>query len=672
MQNNFKNKEEFFHFLQSEINLEAKIEDEEKMEEEVYVEKMIDYLHESNFLENGRICRHQGRGIKVDAFDINATENAIDIIVAHYKSGENEIPRVGKPEIKKAFKRAKTFLKKSRIGSSFYKTFEDSAEVRDLSNLIHSNFQSLKSARIILITNGITGPFEGVTEMLDDFSISYQLWDFERLWRQVSSGMKKEFITLDFISEGYQPIKCVDAYDGKKLYTTYLTLIPGILLRDLYDKYGTRLLERNVRAFLQARSNVNRGIRDTIIEQPNMFLAYNNGITVTANKVEIDIDEDGHKSILSISDFQVVNGGQTVASLWHTSVRNKASLKNVYLQMKLTVINNSKMIDDIAPLISKYSNAQNAVNTADFSANDPFHRNLESVALSVYAPDPTGGTRQSIWFYERARGNYAETRARERTPARIKAWDRIHPRKQKFDKLVVAKLENTWRKIPHIVSLGGQKNFSHFTVYVQEKIASENDIKVDVNYFHNLIAKFIVWKNTEKIINAQKLPGYRANIVTYSLSWLLSNKPKIINLKEIWEKQGINDTLASALDVVTQHIRNIITDTEGNVTEWCKKEEVWTKIRKKKIDLDAPVEIRSKSVESKSTPKEINWDDFTNKELWESLINWIDSEGKLDGKDLEFGKGIVKAIEKNGAPSLPQIKVANKILNNARAKGFSE
>ena len=354
---NFNNKDEFFSFLQSEIALEAKIENDEKMEEEVFVEKMLDYLVDLNFLENGIVCRHQGHGIKVDAFDLNTPENAIDIIVSNYKSGEDGIQRVGKPDVAKTFKRAKNFLEKSRLGDGFYEGLEDSADARDLSKLIHSKFQTIKKSRIILITNGITGPYEGVTEDLNNFSISYHLWDFEKLWQHVSSGMKKEFITLDFTEEGYNPIKCVDAYDGKKVFTTYLSLIPGQLLRDLYDKYGTRILERNVRAFLQARSKVNRGIRDTIIQEPNMFLAYNNGITVTANKVEFDIDENGNKAITKIRDFQVVNGGQTVASLWHTSDKNKAPLKNVFLQMKLTVINKAEMIDEIAPLISRYSNA---------------------------------------------------------------------------------------------------------------------------------------------------------------------------------------------------------------------------------------------------------------------------------------------------------------------------
>ena len=672
MYTNFQNKEEFFHFLQSEIEAESISENEHRMEESVYVEKMLDYLHESNFIENGIPCRHLGHGIKVNAYDINTPQNAIDIIVALYKSGSGEIEKVTKTEIDKTFKRATTFLEKSRLGSGFYQSLEDSAEARDLAQLIHSNYKNLKSARIILVTNGLSGPFEGQVVNNNGFEIVYQIWDFERLWRQISSGMKKEFITVNFENEGYDPVKCVDASDGKGIYTTYISLIPGKLLKDLYDRYGTRLLERNVRAFLQARSNVNRGIRDTIIERPNMFLAFNNGITVTAKKVELHVDDNGNKSVGEISDFQVVNGGQTVASLWHTAVKNKASIKNVYLQMKLTVVNRADDIDEIAPLISKYSNAQNAVNTADFSANDPFHRNLETVALSIYAPDPTGGNKQTIWFYERARGSFAEVRARERTPAKIKAWDQIHPRRQRFDKLVVAKLENTWRKIPHIVSLGGQKNFSHFTVYVEERINAENQIEVDSSYFKDLIAKFIIWKSTEKIITAQKTPGYRANIVTYSLCWIIVNKPDLIDLKDTWDNQQIDDELSNIIDIVTRRIRGVVTNTQGNVTEYCKKEELWKKIKKMNIDLDVSPEDIITEKKPTSKPSEINFDDFINLEIWESLALWIKNEKKLPDKDLDFSGSIIKAIKNKGAPTLPQIKIANKILTNARELGFDK
>ncbi len=669
---NFENKLEYFKYNQKDIIFNSRDEDEPRMEEEVFVENMLEFLTESNFLEEPQLCMHQGRGFKVSAYDLNAPKNAIDIIISIYKSGEDEIPSITKTEVNNAFKRGRTFLEKSRLGSGFYQSLEDSVTARDLAKTINENYTNLKSSRIILVTNGICAPLEGQEEDFEGFKVSYQLWDFERMWRQFSSGMKKEYITVDFQKEGYPSVKCVSEKDGTGLYTTYIGIVTGKMLKDLYDRYGTRLLERNVRAFLQARSKVNRGIRDTIIERPNMFLAYNNGITVTAKKVEIYEDESGGQYITRISDFQVVNGGQTVASLWHTAVKNKASLKNVTLQMKLSIINREDEIDPIAKKISEYSNAQNKVNTADFSANDPFYMKLEEVSKKIYAPDPTGGNLQTIWFYERARGTFQETRQRELTPARIKAWDRIYPRRQMFDKLIIAKLENTWRLLPHIVSLGGQKNFSHFTIYLKEMVELDKEIEINNSYYKDLIAKRIIWKNSELIVSRQGISGYRANIVTYTLSWILKNIPEFIDLKKIWDNQAIDEDLALKIDIISMNVRNFITNTQGNVTEYCKKEELWRIVRKKKIDLNQDV-ASIKTEDRSNTSKEIKeptFDDLINLELWKKLVTWMDSNKKIPLKDIEFSKNIIKAIEKNGAPSMPQMKVATKILKLCRENNF--
>ncbi len=669
----FQSKEEYFEFFHNEIKAIARIKDDEKLEEEVFTEKMLDYLNDSNFTENAVPCRHKGRGFKVDGYDMNSTENAIDIIVTLYDNDKDEIFKVAKLDITKTHKWARNFLNQSRIGSGLHDKLEDSAEAYDLAKLIHKNFKNLKIARIILITNGETGAIPAEIDKAGNMEITFQVYDFERLWRNISSGMKKEVITLDFGKEGLEPVPTISAYDGKGIYKTYISLIPGSLIRSLYNRYGTRLLERNVRAFLQARSKVNQGIRDTIIQTPNMFLAYNNGITVTAQEVVTITDDYGNEKITSIKDFQIVNGGQTCASLWHTSTKNKAELKNVFLQMKLTVLNNPEMIDEIAPKISKYSNAQNAVNTADFSANSPLHRNIEKVGNSIWAPDPTGGNRNTKWFYERARGSYFETRALERTPAKIKAWDIIHPRNQNFDKLVLAKIENTWRLLPYEVSLGGQKCFSKFTVYVEERIAADNDIVVDEKYFKHLIAKIIIWKSTEKLINKQKMPGYRANIVTYSLSWILQHHPEIFNLNKIWNNQVIDHDLAAVINLVAYRIRNVITNVEGNVTEYCKKVVCWEKVQKLNIDItkadsiDPEQEQLKEEVRPQAT---IDWSIFEVSDIWLKAAEWIEETKRLPEEDASFCRSIWKTLENRRNPSLKQIPIAFKIIENAVKKGF--
>ena len=357
----------------------------------------------------------------------------------------------------------------------------------------------------------------------------------------------------------------------------------------------------------------------------------------------------------------------------HSGTKNKAELKNVYLQMKLTVLDKAEMIDEIAPRISEYSNAQNAVNTADFSANSPLHRSIERVGISLWAPDPTGGNINTKWFYERARGSYFETRALERTPAKIRAWDQIHPRNQRFDKLMLAKVENTWRMLPHEVSLGGQKCFSKFTVHVEERKEADNDINVDEKYFKDIIAKIIIWKSTEKLINKQKIPGYRANIVTYSISWLLKHHSELIDLDKIWNNHVIDDELAAVINFVTYRIRNVITNVEGNVTEWCKKEACWEKIQNLQIDItDADsVDAEEEQLKEEIKPQAaLDWSIFEDSKTWINAADWIEETENLPEKDAAFCRSIWKLLENRKNPSLKQIPIAFKIMQNAISKGF--
>ena len=162
-------------------------------------------------------------------------------------------------------------------------------------------------------------------------------------------------------------------------YSVYLAIVNGDLLASLYNEFRDRLLEKNVRSFLQVKGNVNKGIRDTLRNEPDMFLAYNNGISVTAESVEILRDENGKPSIKRIRDMQIVNGGQTTASIFNAKYDRKASidLAEVFVQVKISVIHSVDDMDEIVPRISTFANTQNKIQVADFSANDPFHRRLE-------------------------------------------------------------------------------------------------------------------------------------------------------------------------------------------------------------------------------------------------------------------------------------------------------
>jgi AIPR protein len=209
----------------------------------------------------------------------------------------------------------------------------------------------------------------------------------------------------------------------------YLSVVPAVQLAAIYDRWGSRLLEQNVRSFLQARGNVNRGIRNTLEREPEMFFAYNNGITATAEAIESETTEQG-LVITNIHNLQIVNGGQTTASI-HLASRQKVDLFRVFIQMKLSIVG-PDLAEKIVPKISQYANSQNRVNAADFFANHPFHVRMEEFSRRLYAPSPEGNFRESKWFYERARGSYQDETAKSyprgesQIPARISQAAAIH------------------------------------------------------------------------------------------------------------------------------------------------------------------------------------------------------------------------------------------------------
>ena len=318
-------------------------------------------------------------------------------------------------------------------------------------------------------------------------------------------------------------------------------LIPGDVLRSIYADFGSRLLETNVRSFLQARGKVNRGIRDTIAREPERFLAYNNGITLTAEIVEL-CDVGGSSVVARLNGLQIVNGGQTTASLLAAD-RGRADLSQVHVAAKLIEIAEGEVHDELVRKVSRYANSQNRISEADFSANDPFHVRIEELSRTTWAPAVEGSQRQTKWFYERARGQYQDAKAAETTPAKRRAFSTEHPTRQRFTKTDLAKFENTWEQLPHIVSRGAQKNFSTYMIRLGER----DQAVVDRTHFEHLVAKAILFRTTEQIVQRQSFGGYRANIVTYTLALLSNATSQRIDLDRIWREQDLTQKLQEVI-----------------------------------------------------------------------------------------------------------------------------
>ena len=573
----------FAENLQQQVIIDAEgnqsEEDGGSFREEAFTHLMIEYLTEAGELEDGHVCYHSARGIKVNGYNLQKEEGRLDLFISIY----TQIPSpttVRKDAVENAFKQLRNFL--SKVYKGDHQSIEEASPVFDMAQLIHSQRSQLSHVRLFLFTDGLTTLQTKKNQVKDGVNYSFNIWDLRRTYRCVTSGQKREAIEINFQTQYGSVIPCLAMPESQADYSAYVAIIPGEILCKIYSEYGSRLLERNVRSFLQAKGNVNKGIRQTILKEPHRFLAYNNGISATAEAVQLVDLPNGGQGIVGIRDFQIVNGGQTTASLYQSVRKDKADLSGIYVQTKLTVVDRDRM-DEIVPLISRYANNQNKVNEADFSANDPFHIRIEELSRTIWAPAVDGTQRQTRWFYERARGQYADAKNREATPAKQKAFMLTNPNAQKFTKTDLAKFEHTWDQLPHVVSLGAQKNFAKFTV----GLAEQNRPEPDEMYFHHLVAKAILFKNAEKIIQDEKFGGYRANIVTYTLAYLSYKTEKRVDLSWIWKHQSVPPDLQQAIAIISRKVHQVITNPPDgrNVTEWCKKEACWQAVQRIQVEF---------------------------------------------------------------------------------------
>ena len=645
--------------------------------EDFFTSIMLEYLEEAGEADDYIMCPFRGYGLQMNAYSLTEDNENLTIYVSIY--ADNDKPKsIGQQDVDAAIKRAIQLFQKAV--NDLYTSFQKDNDTYEFAISLHDHKDDIKTVRICALTNGLVKPIDFKNINIGNAEISFSIWDIDRLYRCVMSGKMRETIEIDFQDKFNMTIPCIENATSDK-YSVYLAIISGELLAGLYDEFRDRLLEKNVRSFLQVKGAVNKGIRDTLRDEPDMFLAYNNGISVTAESVEIVRDENGKPSIKSIRDMQIVNGGQTTASIFnaHKDKKINADLSKVFVQMKISVITSSDDMDEIVPRISAFANTQNKVQIADFSANDPFHRRIEELSRTIWAP-AQGGLLPQNWFYERARGQYADMLARESTTLRRKKYKEQHPL---FTKTDLAKYENTWDQLPFYVSEGAQKNFRRFTI----RMSQQKRKLPDEQYYHNLIAKAIMFRRTEKLVSQQKYGGYRANIVTYTLAFLSYKTAQRIDLERIWKEQALTEALEKEIVEVSKFIQQTIVNPPGgaNVGEWCKKEKCWKEIREHKYEVSK--QLVNELISAEKAKKEQVTDnsvELTENDqaiideaasipasTWFELSRWAKETQNFAPwqRSIVFSVGTLIGREKK--PSIKQSIQALKVYKGAIEKGFT-
>lgn len=659
---------------------------------EAFFEKVGDLLTEAGELDGANRAYFEGGGasnpMRIDGYggDPRDGDGVLSLVLCDFELSD-EVRVQNKDQIQRLLQRLYRFVVSS-LKADFREQLEETSAGFGVADLIATTWKDVEKVKLIIVTNADFRARADAANVkdLDGRPVTLSVWDLKRLKQYMEQGQARANLIIDFDRDFGGSVPLLAASGSDSALESYLAVIPGKQLAAIYDKWGPRLLEANVRSFLQARGKVNQGIRNTIRDEPHMFFSFNNGLSATADAIEVEQTDIGLQ-LVRADNLQIVNGGQTTASLHAARKAFAEQLERVHVQMKLTIVPREQS-ELVVPRISEYANSQNKVNAADFFANHPFHIRTEELSRKVLARGEDG-YRDTKWFYERARGQYADERGR-RTIAERKKFDAEFPRSQFLTKTDLAKFENTWACLPHIVSLGAQKNFSEFAKHIGKRWGNEG-AAFDELWFKRMIAKAIIFRATEKLVSGAQWyeGGYRANIVTYAIAKLVHDAEKremVVDLDTVWRYQDVSPDLKAALLVAAAEAQDVITHPpEGvrNFSEWAKKQACWKGLEDRELtypeefdrvlispDLanERAREARADKAVETSVEAELEVHRL-GAAFWAEARNWARERGLLSPREngvLETCAAIPKKM-----PSDKQCAIAVSALKKLQDEGFS-
>lgn len=647
----------------------------------------------------------RGRLMTFDAYGYDEADGALVLIASEFSNEHDNVVYLTKSRIDEVCQRMLNFVDESVSGNMSYYC-DDSDPAIELSNEFRSkigkgmlNTEILRFKLYIVSNCSLSSHVKNVSR--DNFlnrPVELNVWTLERFYQSYVSNSSEtiEILTKDFGFEGIQYLK---ADLGNEVdYDAYLGIVPGRLLADLYLKYGSKLLQGNVRAFLGLRSSKgpNRGIRATIMNTPENFFTYNNGIAVVARAVQFSPDKT---RIIWFKDFQIINGGQTTASLANAIIKkeDKKGMDNLFVPMKLTVLNvEDDMSEDdvdryntITQTISECANCQNPVTAADFFSNHPFHVKMEELSRKIMAPPIGGSPFHTFWFYERSRGKWEQEQFKM-TPTQRAKFAATYPKSQVIRKEKIAKCLNTIYLNPHEVCESLALNLKRFAPII-EKMYNESPESINEEFFKKAVCSVILFDGLDRIVSkAEWYPkgGDKAQIVPYTIAKLISLIPKDKDLdwKSIWIKQSLPEELTTELYELAYATQQYLTQMArgGLVRSLARKQGTWSQYKLFHYDLSDKfyftlISKQETKADEASAKRQHRFDAGVDTAVgifnrgyayWMQVYNEIEKEHIIPYGDVDFVKSIASYIQRSSLPTTSQCKRLLKIIRKAEEKGY--
>lgn len=565
---------DFLRELQAEVR--AQLAEGALYPEDVFSDKVMAHMAEIGMTFEPALCRVTcmvgNANLRLSGYALSDDQDQLDLFVSLYDGVDVATP-VRDSETKTAAMQCLRFLALCAEGRMAQR-LDDTHDARSLAETIQAIYNDLEQVRVFVLTDKVAKAKSFKTRDVGGKAVRLEVMDIERLHRHLSEGKPRDELVVNFVEVSGGPLPCVYVPGEKDDYDYALTAIPGEALRLLYEKFGARLLEANVRSFLSVKTgkSVNAGIQNTLRTAPSRFMAYNNGIVIVADEMHFGKPEDSTTGISWLKGLQIVNGGQTTASLYFAKRKYpETDLSRVRVPAKIIVMRTQDPVkeDALVSDISRFANSQNAVRQSDLSANKPFHVEIERLSRDVYCPDGV-----SRWFYERAAGSYSTMLARDgATPAKLKALKDAIPSARRITKTDLAKYINAWDKKPDIVSLGSQKNFDRFMDSIAGQDGAEARLPTKEDY-KVMIAKAKLFRDTQKLVRPM-FQAFQGNVAAYVISVLADKLGDRIDLDRIWARQAASPELTAQIAIWAREVNEVLHRTAGGrmVSEWAKKPE---------------------------------------------------------------------------------------------------
>nr|WP_308570945.1 AIPR family protein [uncultured Prevotella sp.] len=641
---------------------------------------ILEYIEDNGEVNAPEICSFQKTRTRITAYDYNVEAESLDLF--YLVKADTICGKVNSNKVQQGFNYLMAFYRECMNGQIFKGTdVKPSDEIAEVAKLVQSSKGNINQLRIYVITDGLIDPSDvGLSVESDDndYIIEYNVWDMQRIYQQHNIRAGKEKVEIDFPTNYNTELQCLKMSEENPYVDAYLAIIPGITLAKIYKQYQQVLLEKNVRTFLQFKGKVNKNIRKTLREQPDMFFSYNNGISTTASNIELK-EVDGAFYITRLFDWQIVNGGQTTAAI-ATSLRDhEVDLTKVFVPMKISVIRDLEHDDEIVKAISTSANSQTAIKNSDFSANEPYLIDLEKFSRSVWVPN---GKNKPVckWYFERTRGQYLDQLS-QLSGYNEKSFKVEYPKKRKITKTDIAKYEGAWNQRPYDVCRGAEKNYAIFVANIKR----EKPL-ITADYFKKIVAKGILFNTIDAKVKFKKLGGYKANMNSYimaSLSFLSNHN---LDLTYIWENQKVQEDVCNKIEelipIVWKHLTGSASSgsQSSNIGEWTKRSECWNRL---KLKLGELAKFGSELLQSETNDdgsylnetqqSRIHEAESIEPNYWFGLANWAKKMDLLTPieRKAAFNFGTMRSRNRS-FNTLKQAQFALKIVEKAKELGFQE